>query len=345
MGIGLSISLVVEGISELIYDLALAGIAAVTYIVGSVGSLAAAAATLAIDVGTAVVPYALAVLPYIVTYAPALALSYFVYANPILTATFLFAALATGAGAVAAISLATTEPTDVGPTSPNQGLKSNEEVQQELDEVIDFIDEKQKFRRQLDSGLAVYNPADANLRFQSVTGEIVDNNLVNRGLDFILNVLQKKEQLQELAGQFVEKTTNWISDVRERLEATTPRTYTFTSEDLDQLNRRKRDYIGVTIDDFLYGLAECHQKKGCPKLTTTRKRKNVSVQSKRRRNTAKRKVRISNRGGQHSSVRPPVRKSGRKAPSKSRSNNRISKAPKRRRVGKQKKTMRNKQKK
>lgn len=343
MGIGLSIGLVVEGITDLLYDLALAGIAAVTYIAGSVGSLAFSAATLALDVGATVVPYGLAILPYIVTYAPALALSYFVYTNPILTASFLFAALATGAGAVAAIALATTEPTDIGPTAPTNGLKSNEEVQRELDEVIEFIDEKQKYRAELESGLEVYNPADADSRFVSITGEIVDNNLVNRGLDFILNILKKKEEIQEAAGELLEKGSNliekgseWIRGVRKRLEATNPRTFTFTFKDLDQRA------VGVTFDDFLYGLAECHQKKGCPKLTTTRKRKNVSVQSKRRRNTAKRKVRVSSRSRKRTSVRPAVRKSGRKATSKSGGSNRLRQTSKRRRVGKQKKTMRRK---
>lgn len=348
MGIG--VSLVLATVTDLLYDLAIAGLGAITYIVYTASALTLSAASLAIDVGLAVVPYALSALPFLIQAAPALAISYFVYNNPILTAAFIFSALAVGGATVAASSLASTTP-GPGPTNPNNGLKSPEEQQQEFNDILSNINERLELKREI----ALYDETIANERFTSVTGDIVKNTFSNQALDSILYLLQKRDIIANGAKSFVETSSNFISSTFRSTSAATssfdpPPPYDFTLEDFEQRNKTKGrqrskagqsnlETCGVTIDDFLYNLALCKAKgKPCPYY-------GYPVRRVGRRNNSKRKVRVSNRKRVHSSVRSNVRKGRPKRKNGPNSSSTVRKVTKRGRVGKSKSTVQRKRKK
>lgn len=357
---GVVLSVVAASIADLVYDLAIAGIAAITYVTSTVAAVAVGAATLAIDIGYAVVPYALAAIPFLITYAPALALTYFALQNPVLTAAFVFTGIAAGAGAVAATALGTTEANNQGPANPNSGLqnnyRSNEDVQQEFDAVLDELNRRAEFKNEL----ATYSQEQANSRFTTSTGDIVENTFVNRQLDWLNILLQKKDLITEGAAYFVEHSAYLIRDTVNQFRTAARGSqpdfpWSFTTEDLDQRNRgtirlRKRsregqrESLGVTLEDFLYGLAVCkNEKKGCPEfITGSRKRKNVSVRNNSRRNKSKREVRVPNRKRVNKRVRSNVNKSRVQKQNDQQGSSNVRKVTKRRRVGKQKQTMRRK---
>lgn len=355
MGVGISI--IAASIVDILYELAIAGIGAITYLAATAGAITTAAATLAIDVGTAIIPATLAVLPYLITYAPALALSYFVYTNPILTATFVFTGIAVGGACVAATALAATQP-QLGATDANNGLnnqRSPSEVQDELQGVLDYINAKEKLR----SDIALYDKEVASSRFRSRTGEIVSNNVANRGLDFVLYFLEKRDQIAEAAKAFVESSAYYLRDtVQSQGLYTATRDnepfppWSYTIQDVEnprsariRLKSKQRtgqsftETCGVTLEDFLYGIATCNISGGkCPTYRTGKR--NVSVRSNSRRNPAKRKVRVSDRSGEYGSVQPTVSKVYPKRKNTRRNSVRaVPKTTKRRGVGKQNKTM------
>lgn len=354
MGVGVSV--LIGSVIDIIYDLALAGIVGLTYLAETVASIAASAATLAINTTLAVVPYAVAALPFIIQYAPALAISYLAYTSPYLTAAFVFGGLAVGGATVAAVALTDTEGGSGGPTDPNNGLKqakSNKEVQDEFNNALEFFDQKQQLR----SDIAVYEEKIANSRFVAVTGDIVDDNYLNRGLNALIYLIQKKNEISEQAKAFVETSSNFVSSssnwLRNNIRLRTasgnpPPNYDFTFEDLDQVNRgrirlksKQRsgqsevETCGVTLDDYIYGIAHCKSVGRCPSFLTN-KRKNVQVRSNSRSNNPKRKVRVRNRSRVNSSVRPNVNKMRTKQQNRQLRKNKVRKTTKRRRVGKQK---------
>lgn len=361
MGVGISI--IIGTVVDVLYDLTLAGIWAATLVVGTIDAIAAGIGSLALTIGSAalsVVPYAFYALPFIATYAPYLALGYFLYNYPVITAAFVFGAIALGGATVAATSLINTEGNG-GPTDPNNGLvgnelqvpiKSPEEAQRDFDLMLEYITDKEQLRKEIDDYSKEVSLKEIKSTIDTVSGPFAP--VISTGLDAFWYLFGKKSQIAQGAKAFVESGSqgaSWINSfIQSRVarfrtrSKNPPPIYDYSFEDLDQ-SRSARIKLksgetetatcGVTIDDFIYGLATCEKKKGCPSLTTKRKR-NVSVRNVSGRNKSKRKVRVPNRKRVNRSVRFDVNKNRTSRTNRKQSVRKVRKVTKRRRVGKQK---------
>lgn len=350
-GVSMGVALSALGLAVVdgLYELVLAGISALTYLAATAGTALLTAGSIAIEAGTAIIPVVLAVAPYLASALPGLAIAYTLYSSPVLTASFIFAGLAVGGATLAVTALGATQPNPDAVGSAYQGnvngYKTPREVLNELDQAEQDVNAVIEFDEELSKS-----------RFRSVTGDIVYNTYANRGIDSILYLLQKRDEILDAAKQFVTWSGSSVQGVTNYLTQTSSLTSTSPDDSgqnpenfilYDDVRRRcnirlkhrppgdPSFTVGVTIDDLLYGLAFCPKKNVCPGVKCPKR--NVSnVRSGGRKRGVNPKMRVQSRTRKRRRVQPVDKKNVNKQVSRQQSRRAVQKAPPRRRVGKQK---------